>query len=46
VQARPVDTVLGCDQIEAAFDAVRGPDMAVRPSGRSDRRFLPYHKRA
>jgi hypothetical protein len=34
------------DQIEAAFDAVRGPDMAARPSGRSARRFLPYHKRA
>jgi hypothetical protein len=33
------------DQLEAAFDAVRGPDLADRPPSRLVRRFLPYHKR-
>jgi uncharacterized membrane protein YccC len=34
------------DQIGTVFDAVRGPDMAVRPPRRPVRRFAPYHKRA
>jgi uncharacterized membrane protein YccC len=33
------------DQLEAAFDAVRGPDLADRSPSRLVRRFLPYHKR-
>ncbi|HEV7980853.1 FUSC family protein [Amycolatopsis sp.] len=33
------------DQLEAAFDAVRGPDLADRPPSRLVRRFLQYHKR-
>jgi uncharacterized membrane protein YccC len=33
------------DQVEAAFDAVRGPDLVDRSPSRLVRRFLPYHKR-
>jgi uncharacterized membrane protein YccC len=33
------------DQLDAAFDAVRGPDLEDRPPGRLVRRFRPYHKR-
>jgi uncharacterized membrane protein YccC len=34
------------DQIGAAFDAVRGPDLIERAPLRLVRRFLPYHRRA
>jgi uncharacterized membrane protein YccC len=34
------------DQVSAAFDAVRGPDLADRPPSGPLRRFLPLHKRA
>ncbi|GAB3705882.1 FUSC family protein [Amycolatopsis oliviviridis] len=34
------------DQIGAAFDAVRGPDLVERAPLRLVRRFLPYHRRA
>jgi hypothetical protein len=33
------------DQLESAFDAVRGPDLAERTPLRLVRRFLPYHRR-
>ncbi len=33
------------DQVEAAFDAVRGPDLVERTPLRLVRRFLPYHRR-
>ncbi|MET8846534.1 FUSC family protein [Amycolatopsis sp. NPDC004625] len=33
------------DQLESAFDAVRGPDLAERAPLRLVRRFLPYHRR-
>lgn len=33
------------DQVEAAFDAVRGPDLVERAPLRLVRRFLPYHRR-
>jgi uncharacterized membrane protein YccC len=34
------------DQVAAAFDAVRGPDMSDRPAPRPVRRFLPRHRQA
>jgi hypothetical protein len=33
------------DQLESAFDAVRGPDLVERTPLRLVRRFLPYHRR-
>ncbi|UOX86906.1 FUSC family protein [Amycolatopsis sp. FBCC-B4732] len=33
------------DQLESAFDAVRGPDLVERTPPRLVRRFLPYHRR-
>jgi uncharacterized membrane protein YccC len=33
------------DQLESAFDAVRGPDLAERTPLRLVRRFLPHHRR-
>jgi uncharacterized membrane protein YccC len=33
------------DQLESAFDAVRGPDLVERAPLRLVRRFLPYHRR-
>ncbi|HEY3471527.1 MAG TPA: FUSC family protein [Amycolatopsis sp.] len=33
------------DQLESAFDAVRGPDLVERRPLRLVRRFLPYHRR-
>ena len=33
------------DQVEAAFDAVRGPDLVERAPLGLVRRFLPYHRR-
>jgi len=33
------------DQVESAFDAVRGPDLVERTPPRLVRRFLPYHRR-
>lgn len=33
------------DQLESAFDAVRGPDLAERPPPGLVRRFLPYPRR-
>ncbi|MBE8517926.1 FUSC family protein [Amycolatopsis sp. H6(2020)] len=33
------------DQLESAFDAVRGPDLAERAPLGLVRRFLPYHRR-
>ena len=33
------------DQLESAFEAVRGPDLVERAPLRTVRRFLPYHRR-
>ncbi|WP_410668230.1 FUSC family protein [Amycolatopsis sp. cmx-4-68] len=33
------------DQLESAFDAVRGPDLVEHPPLRLVRRFLPHHRR-